>query len=52
MILYTEEQFNDTYKEYRYHHMHKRCEYLSAEDFREMFEALMKITYRYEVDDE
>ena len=51
MILYTEDQFNAAYKEYRYHHMQKRCEYINAEDFREMFELIMKAVYLHEVED-
>ena len=52
MILYTEDQFNAAYKEYRYHHIQNKCEYLSAETFRDMFEAMIKVIYTYEVDDD
>ena len=48
MILYLEEQLNKTYKEYRYHHMQNKCEYLNSDEFRNMFEGMMQIIYSYE----
>tara|TARA_Y100000401_G_C8182491_1_gene154724 strand:+ start:43 stop:204 length:162 start_codon:yes stop_codon:yes gene_type:complete len=51
MILYTEEQFDAAYKEYRYFHMKNKRLFLSTDKFREMFEEMMRVVYIHEVED-
>jgi len=44
MILYTEEQLEIAYTEYRMLHMRKDVPFLKKEDFRKFFEFLMENT--------
>lgn len=44
MILYTEEQLEIAYTEYRMLHMRKGVPFLTKEDFRKFFEFLMENT--------
>ena len=51
MILYTEEQFDAAYKEYRYFHMKNKRLFLSTDKFREIFEEMMRVVYLLEVEE-
>lgn len=44
MILYTEEQLEIAYTEYRKLHMRNNVPFLTKEDFRKFFEFLMENT--------
>ena len=48
MILYKEEQLEDCYREYCLHQVRRDLPFMKLEDFRLMFEDLMKEVYKEE----
>ena len=51
MILYTEEQLENTYNLYRKHQAKKDMSFLKLEDFRLMFEEIMEWIYHESEED-
>ena len=48
MILYTEKQLEDCYRQYCLHQVKKDMSFMTLEDFRLMFEDMMAEVYKEE----
>jgi hypothetical protein len=46
MILYTEKQLEDCYRQYCLHQVRHDMSFMQLEDFRNMFEDIMKMAYK------
>jgi hypothetical protein len=46
MILYTEKQLEDCYRQYCLHQIRHDMPFMQLEDFRNMFEDIMKMAYK------
>ena len=46
MILYTEKQLEDCYRQYCLHQVRQDMPFMKLEDFRNMFEDIMEVAYK------
>ena len=46
MILYTEKQLEDCYRQYCLHQVRHDMPFMKLEDFRYMFEDIMEVAYK------
>ena len=46
MILYTEKQLEDCYRQYCLHQVRHDMPFMKLEDFRNMFEDIMEVAYK------